>query len=76
MGDTGLELTRFSAGNTHVSKSGGIKNGIKVASSGDSTPMAKPTDPEFAAVVAAWSSLPIAIRVGVLALVKAGQVST
>lgn len=33
---------------------------------------ATPTDPDLAAVVAAWSDLPPAIRAGVVALVKAG----
>jgi hypothetical protein len=31
-----------------------------------------PTDPDLSAVVAAWPTLPPAIRAGVLALVKAG----
>ena len=40
----------------------------------DSIPDA-PTDPELAAVVAAWPDLPPAIRAGVLALVKAAGLS-
>jgi hypothetical protein len=36
----------------------------------------KPTDPELAAVVAAWPDLPPAIRAGVVALVKAATPPT
>ena len=38
--------------------------------------MALPTDPDLAAVVAAWPGLPPAIRAGVLALVRAGGAGT
>jgi len=31
-----------------------------------------PTDPELAAIVAAWDGLPTAIKAGIVALVKAG----
>ncbi len=30
-----------------------------------------PTDPELAAVVAAWSALPAAVRAGIVAMVRA-----
>ena len=70
----GFEHTAISAGNAGVSESGGIKSGNIGAGFGPPTHSATPnlpTDPELAAVVAAWPDLPPAIRAGVLALVKA-----
>jgi len=70
----GLEQSRCSAGNAGVADTGGSKCGNKGAGFDASTPPAtppKPTDPDLATVIAAWPSLPPAIRAGVLALVRA-----
>lgn len=72
----GLEHLRFPSGNAGVSESGGSKSGNKGGGFGPPTPPATPTDPELAAVVAAWPDLPPAIRAGVLALVKAATPTT
>ncbi len=72
----GFELSRFPSGNAGVSESGGSKSGNIRPVSCAPTPPAKPTDPELAAVVAAWPDLPPAIRAGVLALVKAATPPT
>jgi len=37
-----------------------------------SMPVSAPADPDLAAVAAAWPRLPAAIRLGILAMVKAG----
>jgi len=72
----GSELSQFSSGKTLVSDSGGSKSGNNGAGFGPPTPPptppATPTDPELAAVFAAWADLPPAIRAGVVALVRAG----
>lgn len=79
----GLEHLRFPSGNAGNSESGGSKSGNKEADSVQPIPpvasqteprdttRATPTDPELAAVVAAWPALPPAIRAGVVALVRA-----
>jgi len=71
VGRAGLEHPANPAGNTPVSESDGSKSGNIGAGFGPATPPVKPTDPELAAMVAAWPDLPPAIRAGVLALVKA-----
>jgi hypothetical protein len=38
--------------------------------------MTNPTDPELAALVAAWADLPAAIRAGIVAMVKAATPPT
>lgn len=68
---SGLESSRFPAGNTPVSHSGGSKSGNKDASFAVSAGVPKSVDPDLAAVVAAWPALPAAIRAGVLAMVRA-----
>lgn len=72
----GLEHPANPAGNTRVPDSGGSKSGNKGDGFGPPTPPAKPTDPELAAVVAAWADLPPPIRAGVVALVKAATPPT
>ena len=70
----GLEQSRFPTGNAGVSESGGSKSGNNWEGLGLPTPPAtppKPTDPELAAVVAAWPDLPPAIRAGIVAMVGA-----
>ncbi len=71
MGATGLELRRFPSENTEVPASGGSKSGNKDAPSGGSPGAVKPADPDLARVVAAWATLPPAIKAGIVALVKA-----
>jgi hypothetical protein len=67
----GLEPSRFPAGNSRVSEPGGSKSGNKDAPFGISTGELRPTDPELAAVAAAWPDLPAALRAGILAMVRA-----
>jgi len=76
MTPTGSELSRNPSGNTHVPESGGSKSGNKGAGLGPATPPAKPTEPELAAVVAAWPDLPPTIRAGIVALVNAAAPAT
>lgn len=70
MGDTGLESLRDSAGKRGVAESGGNKSGNKDAPG----VVLEPIDPGLSEVVAAWPTLPPAIRAGVVALVKAAGV--
>lgn len=67
----GLEHSRFSPGNTRVPDSRGSKSGNIGAGSTPPTPPPKPTDPDLAAVVAAWANLPPAVRAGIVAMVGA-----
>lgn len=76
MGRAGLEHPPESPGNKGVSLSGGAKCGALPGDSDPNPTPATPTDPELAAVVAAWPDLPPAIRAGVLALVKAATPPT
>ncbi|MFN7022265.1 MAG: hypothetical protein ACK4WH_13185 [Phycisphaerales bacterium] len=76
VGDTGFELPRFSAEKSGVSESGGSKSGNTGARFGDSAGLTKPTDPELAAVAAAWPDLPPALRAGIVAMVNAATPPT
>lgn len=70
----GLERPRDSAGKTPIPKAGGIKSGNNRAEGGSKVSPAAPAktaDPDLSAIIAAWPTLPAAIRAGVLALVKA-----
>jgi len=74
MGRAGLEQPRNPSGKPHPPKEGGSKSGNTGAGSGPPTPPAtppEPTDPELAAVAAAWPGLPPALRAGIAAMVKA-----
>lgn len=80
MGHTGFEQPPILARNSGVAESGGSKSGNIGGRFGDSAEVAEPIppttptppdDPELATVVAAWPSLPPAIRAGVVAIVKA-----
>jgi len=79
MGRAGLEHTPDSPGKQHVSETSGSNSGNIGADSGNSEPSAPippappplPADPDLAAIVAAWPTLPNAIKAGVLALVHA-----
>jgi len=72
----GLEHLRFPSGNVGVPDSGGSKSGNNGGGFGPPTPPAKPTDPELAAVVAAWPDLPPALRAGIVAMLKAATPPT
>lgn len=65
MGDTGLEQVPKSSGKRAIGFGGGAECGALHA------PKA-PFDPELAAVVDAWPTLPGAIKAGILAMVRAG----
>ncbi len=74
MNPMGSERSRDSKQNTRVSNPRGNKSGNTGSDPGADT---RPTDlaaadPDLAAVIAAWATLPSAIRAGVLALVRAG----
>jgi integrase len=71
MGDTGPELPPNPAGNTGGRPTDGSNSGNKAGGFGVPTPPAKPTDPELAAVAAAWPDLPPAVRAGIVAMVRA-----
>lgn len=71
MGDTGPELPPNPAGNPGGRPTGGSNSGNKAGGFGVPTPPAKPTDPELAAVVSAWPVLPLAVRAGIVAMVRA-----
>jgi hypothetical protein len=76
MGSPGLELPRFPSGKSGVEWSGSNKSGNTDAQFDDSAGMTNPTDPELAALVAAWADLPPAIRAGIVAMVKAATPPT
>lgn len=71
-GRGGIRTLADSPKKTGIPESGGSKSGNTRADSDPPTAPAMPTDPDLAAVVAAWPALPPAIRAGVLALVRAG----
>jgi hypothetical protein len=71
MGDTGLEDTAKSSGNTHDSLAGGNNSGNKGETSPPSTSGATPFDPDLAALITAWPTVTPAVRAGILAMVKA-----
>jgi hypothetical protein len=68
MGEEGLEHPPFPSGKPKVDGTGGSKSGNIGAGSG---PPTHTTDPELAAVVAAWSDLPRAIRTSIVAMIGA-----
>ncbi len=71
MGDTGSELPQFPAGNSIDSETAVNKSVNIGTASGDSVTPTPPTDPDLAAIIAAWSDLPPAVRLGIAAMVKA-----
>ena len=64
MGEAGLEPPSNSPGNTGIPQAGGAESGALAAPK-------PPSDPDLRAVVEAWPELPDAVRVAVVALVKA-----
>ncbi|MGQ9650956.1 MAG: hypothetical protein ACUVXJ_12670 [Phycisphaerae bacterium] len=75
MGDTGLEHPDISPVNPHLSAKPGTDSGTlaPTPAPGDILyrPLAMPDD--LADVVAAWPTLPAALRAGILAMVKAAK---
>ncbi len=77
MSDTGLEHSSIPAGKATFRKQGDAESDAlpSVSTAGPAptfttTPL---TDPELAAVVAAWATLPTAIRAGIVAMVAASS---
>lgn len=71
VGAEGFETVAFPGGKAGGAIQSGAHSG---ALDGDSTAKPSPTppaDPELAAVIAAWSGLPPALRAGIAAMVKA-----
>jgi len=66
----GFEQSKKPTANSPVSESGGNKSGNTGPDSGPKVLPPTPTDPELAAVLAAWPTLPPAIRAGMLAMVR------
>lgn len=75
MGEEGFEPLAKPSGNTQECESGSSKSGNNQASfgAGEGVPPSAPqppTDPELAAVMAAWPTLPPVIRAGIMAMVR------
>jgi hypothetical protein len=68
MGAEGRELSTNSGGKQHVATEGGALSG---ALSDDSTPNRPAMDPDLADVVTRWPTLPLPIKAGILAMVRA-----
>ena len=66
----GLERTRFPSGFASVAVSGGSKSGNNGAGPVPATPPTL-TDPDLAAVLAAWPDMSAALRAGIVAMVRA-----
>jgi hypothetical protein len=71
MGPAGSEPPHDSSGKTRVPDSGGAHSGALSGDSDPKTPPAPPADPDLSAVAAAWPNLPLAIKAGILAMVRA-----
>jgi hypothetical protein len=71
VGDTGLEPAPKSPRETRVSDSGSSNSGNNRAGFGAPIAPERPADPDLAALVAAWPTLPSAVRVGIVAMVRA-----
>lgn len=70
MGWLGPEQPQSPPGNMGVASEGGAQCGALAPNSAPSlTPVS--ADPDLAAVIAAWSDLPPAIRAGIVAMVRA-----
>lgn len=77
MGRAGLEQCRLPSRKSPTSELGGSKSGNNTKTRGELSPApplsAPPIDPELAMVVAVWPTLPTAIWVGIIAMVKAAN---
>lgn len=71
LGEAGLEQCAETLGNSSGSGASAAESGASDAENGPNPADHEPTDPELAAVVAAWPTLPEAVRVGILAIVMA-----
>ena len=65
MGDTGLEDTQETTGNSDVSKTGGAECGADAP--GWHLPVAQ-DDPDLKKLIEGWSALPVEIRAGIMLL--------
>jgi hypothetical protein len=84
MTPAGIEQVAKPSGNPHIPETGGSKSGNNhagfgpcsdgAASSTGAPTTGTPTDPELRAIMAAWPTLPPAIRAGIVAMVKVGGV--
>ena len=84
MGEEGFEAPRFPKQETASRQTGGAESGALSTDSGPGPgepeklgataagPRAVPLDPDLARVVAAWATLPQALRAGIVAMVGAG----
>ena len=68
----GFEPSPFYAVDAVVSESSGINSGSKSAPNAGGFASAQATDHDLAAVIESWSTLPVAIKAGILAMVKVG----
>ena len=68
MGDTGLEDTKETTGNSDVSKSVGAECGADAA--GWHLPVAQ-DDPDLKKLSEGWSALPVEIRAGIMLIASA-----
>jgi hypothetical protein len=64
MGDTGLEPRADSSGEAAILPRGGAESGALAA-------LEATIDPSLAAIVEAWPKVPEAIKVGILAMIRA-----
>lgn len=67
----GLEHSRFSSENVRSLESGGSKSGNKGTNTLTCGPNSVSADAELALVTAGWHSLPLPVRLGIVAMVKA-----
>jgi hypothetical protein len=71
MGDTGFEPTPKTASETQDSDSFGSKSSNNGAGFGAPTAPERPADPDLDALLAAWPAIPLAVKVGIVAMVRA-----
>lgn len=72
MGVTGLERPPQSSGNTAILTTGGTESGtLGAGNDPNANQQAMSLDRDLAAIIEAWPMLPPAIRVEILAMVKA-----
>lgn len=73
LGAGGFEPFAFSSGKPGQAETGGSNSGNIHPASGAGEPhQAGPADPELAELLAAWPTLPAAIKAGIIALARAG----
>lgn len=80
MGATGLEPCPKTPVNSGFSETGGAKSGALSAKNGENPPAGTPKPspaipPDLSQVIDAWPSLPEALKIGIVAMVKAAGVT-